>query len=303
MIVGWVEKKPVITIAATIAALLVKEDAALVIPAFVIGAALRDRAQGRLAATITAICLGWLWTYVAKIQPALASAGPAYLSFWADFGNTPKQIVVGIITHPLRFASLMATSGWWMVALPTLFLPFLSLRALAGMLPTLVMLGASSNPSMHDYSTYYPVALVPFVMLGLIEARARGGRWATAALLATAAFPLFWYGYARSVTPKFELERDVRAEIERSASAPRVVVQTILFPHVGYGKNLRPLMSEEELKCAPGDVVLLAPALDSWPFEFDAPGKFVTRLEGCGERVSLPSGLEVVRITRDCTSP
>lgn len=225
MIVGWVEKRPVITLVATVAALLVKEDAALIISSFVIGAALADRAQGRLAAAATTLCLGWLGLDVGKIQPALVSAGPTYLGFWTDFGDTPGRIVLGLVTHPLRFLSLLATSGWWTVALPGLFLPFLSLRALAGMAPTLVMLGASSNPSMHDYMTYYPVGLVPFALLGIVEARRRGGRWALAALVAVGALPLFWYGYARSVTPRLELERAVKSTIARTAAAPRVVVQ------------------------------------------------------------------------------
>lgn len=168
------------------------------------------------------------------------------------------------------------------------------------MAPTLVMLGASSNPSMHDYWTYYPVALVPFVLLGIIEARAKGGRWAIAALIAAGLMPLFWYGYARSVAPKLELERALQAQVIRSGSAPRIVVQTILFPHVGYGKNLRPFLSHDDLRASEGDVFLLAPALDSWPFEFDAPAKFATRLAECGERSTDSSGLETIRITKPC---
>lgn len=285
---------------ATISLLLVKEDVALILPAFAIAASLRDRSMRALAATVTASSVFWLWLYVAKLQPALASAGPTYLSFWADFGSTPKAIVLGVVTHPLRFAQLMATSGWWTIALPSLFLPFLSFRALAGMAPTLVMLGASSNPSMHDYWTYYPVALVPFVLLGIIEARAKGGRWAIAALIAAGLMPLFWYGYARSVATKLELERALQAQVIRSGSAPRIVVQTILFPHVGYGKNLRPFLSHDDLRASEGDVFLLAPALDSWPFEFDAPAKFASRLGECGERSSDSSGLETIKITKPC---
>ncbi|MDP3501801.1 MAG: DUF2079 domain-containing protein [Myxococcales bacterium] len=299
-VAGWLEKKRWLVVGATVALLLVKEDLALILPAFAIAASLRDRPMRALAATVTACSVVWLWLYVAKLQPALASAGPTYLSFWADFGSTPKTIVLGVVMHPLRFAQLMITSGWWTIALPSLFLPFLSFRALAGMLPTIVMLGASSNPSMHEYWTYYPVAMVPFVLLGIIEARAKGGRWANAALVAAGIMPLFWYGYARSIAPKLDLERAVQSQLEQSNAAPRIVVQTILFPHVGYGKNVRPLLSHDDLRASEGDVFLLAPALDSWPFEFDAPAKFATRLGECGERSSDPSGLETIRITKPC---
>ena len=49
-----------------------------------------------------------------------------------------------------------------------LFLPLLS-RALLPMLPTLLILGTSSNPVMWKYQWYYPLALVPFVFWGLVE--------------------------------------------------------------------------------------------------------------------------------------
>lgn len=297
---AWFEKKRWLVIVSTLALLMVKEDVALVLPAFAIAASMRDRELRRVAAAVTLCSGGWLWLYVAKIQPALASAGPTYLSFWSDFGSTPKGIVVGVLKHPFRFAELMATSAWWTVAAPSLFLPFLSFRALAGMLPTLVMLGASSNPSMHDYWTYYPVALVPFVLLGIIEARARGGRWAIAALIAAGTMPLFWYGYARAIAPRFELATALEEQRTRAETAPRVVVQTILFPHVGYKQNLRPFLSPDDLLAKPGDVYLLAPDLDSWPFEYDAPRGFSTRLAACGQRTIDPSGLETITIETVC---
>lgn len=108
------------------------------------------------------------------------------------------------------------------------------------------------------------------------------------------AVALFWVGLKH---PALDLA-GARGIV--TVTAPRVVVQTILFPHVGYKQNLRPFLSPDDLLAKPGDVYLLAPDLDSWPFEYDAPRGFSTRLAACGQRTIDPSGLETITIETVC---
>ena len=268
---GWSEQRRGIWIAAVAFLFFTKEDATLYLGSFATACALFDRPRRTEALVLLLACFGWLGVYTQLMQPALAGKGPGYLTFWSAFGTTPGSIIVGMATHPGAMLSRLFTSGVWGYFAPLLFLPWLSWRAVAGLAPTVFLLGSATYETMHRYLTYYPTPLLAFALFGVLEVmRERKTRaWQAAGVLALLLFPLVGFGYARVNSFEPERLREVATVRARIASAPRVCAQTVLFPHLGYPAQLEPLF---ELTCAdtPGTWIVASEIFDPWPLSHEA---------------------------------
>ncbi len=271
-LVAWVERKPRLVAAFAVALLCSKEDTALALVAFGVVALLTERPRWKEAGSVLASSLVFFVVYSRLVQPALTHhAQAAYWHFWSDFGDTPATIVVNLLTSPRLVVFKLVTSGWWHLFLPLLLLPFGSPRAVAGLFPTLFLLGVANYAQMHDYGGYYPAALVAWALLGTLEVagrlrpRAPGLAVAASALLL---FPLFDGGYTRSVPIDWSLRAELepaRLELTRRSATVRCV-QPILMPQVGYPEHVTPLFEPACLE-QPGAVGLLLPGADPWPLE------------------------------------
>ncbi len=249
-LVGWVEKKPAVWVAAAAALLLTKEDAALGLACF--GLVERRREGFALAAA----SLAFLGVYVGLVQPALAGHAPSYVAFWSDFGDSLPHVAVGVLTHPIAALARLSTSGVWLFFAPMLLLPWASKRAAAAMAPTVLLLGVATYEQMHRFRGYYPIPLVAFAVFGVLEVRSRWPKLEGAALVALLLFPLFTRGYARSIAVDFDRLRAVDAVPHTG------LVQTALFPHLGYDPGLRPLISLDGVT----QPFLVNPSVDPYPF-------------------------------------
>jgi hypothetical protein len=255
--------------------LCIKEDAALYLVGFSVGVLAVERARFRGAALLAALGTAHLLLYVGWLQPTLLAPHglrqPQYVTFWGQYGATLPEIVRNMATSPLQLGRDFLTSG----ALPflgaVLFLPLLSVRALAAMAPGLLLLGSATYGHMHAFRGYYPAPLVPFLLWGALEAWNvlarwhRGRRWRFAALGAgLVLLPLLGGGYARFRWP--EAGREVAlaraAERVRELGVP-VCAQTVLFPHLPYSLPLEPLFEA----CAQRQdrVLLVNAGLDGYP--------------------------------------
>jgi uncharacterized membrane protein len=272
-LVGWIERNSEIVGLSLVALLCTKEDAALFVVGFVLAATLVERWRWRQALAVSAVSLVWLALYVGFLQARLTGrAQPGYWGFWSDFGDTPRAVVQGMLTHPWLLLVKVATSRWWAFFLPLLLLPLRSLRAVGGLAPTVLLLGAANYPMMRELEGYYPLPLLAFAIFGVLDAWAVWrssvrARWLEGAvLLALVVFPLVGGGYPRAVPVSPEAHRQLDAAWQQAKVAPIVCVQTALFPHLGYSVRLEPL-SELDCPHRPGAVTLVNLALDTSPHD------------------------------------
>jgi len=297
-LVGWVERRPAWWAPAAVALLLTKEDAALFLAAFAAGAALVERPRWRGAVALVVGCAGWLVLYTRVLQPLLLGRPPTYLGFWSEFGDTLPAVVAGQLTHPLLVLRKLLSSGLWMFFLPLAALPWASPRAAAAMAPTVWLLGTATYDLMHAFENYYPAPLVAFALFGVLDvlrrwrAAAEPARWREGlALAALLAFPLVAGGYCKVVPVDWSRREGLAQVREAIAGAPRVCVQTAIFPHLGYGP-LEPLLDPA---CAdvPGTLTVANPGLATW---FWAPGEFdaaIARWRASRAVRELPGGFLV----------
>lgn len=263
---GWTEQRRRTWIAAAALLFFTKEDATLYLGSFAAACALFDRPRRAEALLLLVACVSWLGVYTQLLQPALAGRGPGYLTFWSEFGSTPGTILAGMASHPLAVLTRLFTSGAWGYFAPLLFLPWLSWRAAAGLVPTMFLLGTASYEAMHRFLTYYPAPLLAFALFGVLEVmrERKTPRWMAAATLALLLFPVIGFGYARVMSFDPAPLREIATVRAQLAHAPRVCGQAVLFPHLGYPAQLEPLF---EVACgdAPGTWVVVSEAYDPSP--------------------------------------
>lgn len=295
-LVGWAEKRPRVWAAALVGLFFSKEDATLFLGAFAVGAVIVERARWREAGAVLALSLAWLLTYTRCLQPALLGHPPAYLSFWG--GASLGEIAWGWLCHPLEVMGRLATSGWWHLLLPALLVPLRSLRATAAMAPTLFLLGVSNYGHMRAFGGYYAVPLVAFALFGFLDVwrapQTVSSPWRRAWVVAgLIAFPLFFDGYARVVPVNFERLASmamVRAEV---ASAGRICVAPVLFPHFGVDDRLSPLFDLRECEDDPLTTIVVNAALDPKPHESGTYVAWVSELRAKRPARDYPGGFTV----------
>jgi uncharacterized membrane protein len=297
-------------LAAALACVMVKEDACMPLFAASVALALNrfdkmtwaDRAVFLLAPS--AIALGNLGVYYRYVMPALnAGGGPTYAAYWANYGATPLLALLGMLTHPGRVLAGALTSGFRRVIVPHLFLPVIGWRWALGIVPIVALYGASANENVRAFGVYYPIVLVPFLVLGASTGALTGARRVTAdigrARIAASVAILLGALVAGSTNASYSL-RPWRSEtgavsdaLARLAGERAVLVQSGLYPHAGYDQRIQ-LLTPAALR-HPGNAgiaVLLAPKLSAYPFrsaDLDA-------LHGLPPIRQMPEGLVAVRI-------
>lgn len=270
-------------LAAVIAAAAVKEDAILPLVAMAVTLALavpvaREEWWLYLAAP-PAIAAANLAAYYAWVLPIFASSSnPVYAAFWIDYGPTPARAMIGMLSRPLDVARSVATSGILRVLMPHALLPLIGWRWIAGILPLVILYGASSNSQVRDFGIYYSMVTVPFLTLGsafgaLVVARAllahdATARVAAASVVFLAAALVYGDRAGYSLRPWRSEVAATPGVIASLASEPVVLVQSALYPHAGYDGRLV-LLTRETLSDPKysGAIALLAPALNAYPFE------------------------------------
>jgi uncharacterized membrane protein len=183
--------RPWLFVLASVLALMCREDAALPVMGLGLWLALSGRrwlAGGTIALgalTLLAIEIRWVIPYF-RHEP--------YVHLWryAHLGQSLGEIVLTVITHPLRTLGGLLTGGRlvYLAALlaPLGFLPLLGAWDLAGALPALAQNLLSSDPILYDHRTQYQAFVLPFLILATITgysrpAARRGGQWPVAILV------------------------------------------------------------------------------------------------------------------------
>ena len=270
-------------LAAVIAAAAVKEDAILPLVAMAVTLALavpvaREEWWLYLAAP-PAIAAANLAAYYAWVLPIFASSSnPVYAAFWIDYGPTPARAVIGMLSRPLDVARSVATSGILRVLMPHALLPLIGWRWIAGILPLVILYGASSNSQVRDFGIYYSMVTVPFLTLGsafgaLVVARAllareRGGPRRGG----IGRVPRRRAGLRRSrglqpASLEVRSGRDARRHREPGVRAGGPRAERAVSAR-GLRRTPRPADARDaERSEYGGAIALLAPALNAYPFE------------------------------------
>lgn len=237
---------------------------------------------------------------------------PTYAHFWGNYGETPHLALLGMLSHPLRVAGDVLASGIGKVLAPFLMvLPLLGWRFTLGVLPIVVVYGASANDQVRDFGIYYSVVLIPFLTLGsaagtlaLLARQERLGmaraRLLTAALLLGGAILVGGGHRGYSLRPW-------RSEIEALPDAlaafgdePVVLIQSSLFPHAGYDERFKlltpPTLHDPTHSRA---VVVLAEQLSAYPFNAKTPDHdaHLSFLLAAPSLRPMPKGLHAVRVS------
>lgn len=298
---------------------LVKESAFL--PLFAASTAVglhRGRTMGRGDRVLfllfpTLLALANVGFYYAFVVPLLTGeTRPAYAHFWGNYGSAPHWALVGMLRDPFRVLADVRGSGIGKVLAPFLMvLPLLGWRFVIGLLPIVLIFGASANDQVRDFGIYYALPLVPCLVLGAAEGVTRSlgfwkrlgpaqGRVAAAAVLLAGAVLVGGTHRGYSLRP-WRAELPVVPEaLSLFADEPVILVQSGLFPHAGYDSRFR-LLTPESLH-APGNataVVLLGSGLSAYPFGAKVPrhDAHLAALLATPSLRPLPAGLHAVRVS------
>lgn len=295
--------------AAVIATILVKEDAVLPLVAASVALALNRVPGGthmnRAAWLLYPVALAGLnlAAYYGAVIPALTSTGvPAYAHFWAAYGPTPVRALAGMAAEPLRLAgSLFRTEFFTRVIVPHLYLPVVGWRWTIGVIPTVMVFGASDDAQLRAIGIYYSILLMPFLVIGgstaalrLAPRLVRGTRapWLAAAAILGGAVLVGSGDRGYSLRPWRPEPAAVREALSRLRDEPGVLVQSGLYPHAGYSDRVQ-LLTPDTLRAPEyaGAALLLAPALGAYPFERED----IERLARRAAIDDMPGGLRAVR--------
>jgi len=161
-------------------ALCCGEEIAVIVAAFGVYLMLAKRWR-TLGASIALVSIAWLLASVCVVIPSLRGAQPLYLGNYARFGETPGEIGLHLLTHPLAVLRTLA-DGAKLEYVMHLLIPFalLSLAKpslLAVTVPVLAYNLLSAREAQFDVSFYYAAPMIPFV----VAAAARGGAKAAGA--------------------------------------------------------------------------------------------------------------------------
>jgi uncharacterized membrane protein len=297
-------------VAATLATVLLKEDAAMPISGVAVSLALfRYRAMsGRermlfLAAPL-AIALTNLALYFGVIVPRITyGQRPHYSSYWSNYGATPVAALLAMLSQPFAVIGRALTSGFLVnVLAPFLFLPVIGWRWVVGVLPIVVLYGAAANEQMRAFGIYYAIILVPFLAIGagagaltLTRRVLRGeprAQLGAAALVLSGALLVGAGSRGYSLRPWKPEVAAVPAAVQLLRDEPVLLVQSGLYPHAGYEERVQ-LLTRESLDEArrTGAVLLISPRVHAYPLEREEV-EALRRLPSIGE---LPGGLRAVR--------
>jgi len=188
------------------------------------------------------------------------------------------------------------------VMTPHAFLPFVGWPWFIGIVPIVLLYGASANEQLRSFGLYYAMPLVPFLTLSAADGARRladrfgthrGGARAVAAAVILVGALLAGVSNAGYTLRPWRPEVGAVPRMLRELRGERsVLVQSALYPHAGYDERVQ-LLTPESLRDprSAGAALLLAPALSAYPLSAAELGA-LSRLRSVAES---PEGLLVVR--------
>lgn len=166
------QQKLVLIILATLFLLSVKEDAPLYTPGFIYILFRNKDYKGSLAVAILAILT--VLCNVLLMQPYFVHKSnqvtAATLGFYSQWGSNNHEILINILTQPLKVIGLVfdGDSGFWYTFGYWLFIPLISPFLLLASIFPLCLYAISNMMRMHVLSEYYAITPSALAYLGVI---------------------------------------------------------------------------------------------------------------------------------------
>jgi uncharacterized membrane protein len=164
----WLKGKSGRALAAAVGALLMKEEAAIVIGMFGLYVALCER-RPRLGMAITVVAFGYFILITTMVIPSVKLGFYPQLRFFADLGHSKWEIFLSPLTKPRLFwGKLLEVKSFYFAAALLAPLLFLPLRK-----PSILFVGALTfvfdclYPAFKSISFHYQAALLPVVFWAL----------------------------------------------------------------------------------------------------------------------------------------
>jgi Predicted membrane protein (DUF2079) len=241
--------------------------------------------------------VAWFLLYNRVLQPRLlAETGvgrPGYLDFWGHHGNSLGEILWHMLTHFWVVLYDIARSRWLHMLGPCLLLPLVSARTVLPIAFGMFFLGSASYDAMYLYGAYYPLPLVAFCLVGVMffAARTNLTRWAPViSAVALMAFSVIDGKAPRSGLFSFARHDEMKALGARLMAGKRpALIQTVLYPHVGYSTQFSPLWGVDQ--CFKSDALAVFDLTErTYPMVPDEVIRFITVQTRVGAVEVLPSG-------------
>lgn len=228
----WVYERRGWALACVVWAMLIKEEAAIVVGMFGIHLAVFDRRRAAGAA-LAAFAFGYFLLASSVLVPAVSGQPYAMTRFFRDLGQSKWEILISPLVKPAVFwGRLIEPASLYFAALllaPLLFLPLRKPHAL--FVGSLTFVFCCMNPILKNICFHYQAALLPVVFWALILAlqdREAPHRLSTlvGVVVSCAAISLFlgalpWSKKSLAVyraPGRLELARRVRSQIDSQGS-------------------------------------------------------------------------------------
>ncbi len=242
--------------------------------------------------------------YYGYFLPRLRAGGvPVYASYWASYGATPSRALIGMLRDPWRVVTRTLTSGFFTrVLVPHLFLPLAGWRWTLGLVPIVVLYGASDNEQIRAFGIYYSIAIMPFLVIGAAAGALTvtrrffrnpdRGRLVAAVAIVLGALVAGITDAGYTLRPWKSEVAAVPDAIAQLSGEPIVLVQSGLYPHAGYEARVQLLTAAALADPAnAGAALLLAPSVNGYPLSKDN----VAALAELPPIAVVPGGLVAVR--------
>jgi uncharacterized membrane protein len=165
----WLGGRPVWALALAIWAMLIKEEAAIVVGMFGLYLALFERRRAA-GISLTVFAFGYFLLVTSVVIPAMKLGDYVQLRFFSDLGNSTWQIFFSPFTRPRIFWERLfdARSFYFAAALlaPLLFYPLRRLNIL--FVGSLTLMFDCLNPTLKSICYHYQAALLPVLFWALI---------------------------------------------------------------------------------------------------------------------------------------
>lgn len=239
-------------LAGLLAALLCKENVAILVVAFGIYLLLKDR-EVKLGGGL--LILGVLWAIIVPfvVIPHFGRGTYPQLRYYSYLGGNTGEALKTLSRTPFIWVGNMLAmtrlEAVFRLLLPMGFLVFLTPTIFALSFPSFGYMLASNDPSMYGLRSWYPASLLPILFfaaaIGLERFKGRKRLWATFYLLAMSAIGYWLYSpapLARGfqpdrfiVTEHASRGEDVLARVPPGAS---VSAQDALVPHLSHREQI-----------------------------------------------------------------
>ena len=163
-------------VAALVATLAGREDAAVAVVGFAVWLALA-RGRWRAAAALAVAATALLAVDIAWVMPRFLGGTYNHLNRYQHLGGSLGEILVSMALRPWRWAGIVLTPAklayLGAVLAPLAFLPLLAPSVLAAALPGLAVNLLSLDPKLFNYQAQYQAFVLPFLVLAAVDGYAR----------------------------------------------------------------------------------------------------------------------------------